>query len=337
MLSDENKLSLELYKELGLEVRQRNLETYATNRLMLPPLVIGLLVLYGEVEKFLGVEFKNPESMHWLVWFGCVVISLIWICNVSRLAQLSHWHLETQRQCERKLGLIGHRKIHERDEKSNVPTILRHNRLRLGSFGAYSFLLLVKLKSMNFHGMLTFLYSIEMGIWIIIIVVSVGLPFLIWSLFFCEHLRSSRATPTERWNTKKEKFRDTKKWNSRISIKKWRFYLLIIICLGLFAFLFFSLADLPEQLDVNDCLVRGLKYFAKGNYEFAIEDFNIAIALDSNNAGAYFNRGSAYYKTGEFAYAIVDFDMAIALDPQNRHARDLRNEAQGELESLRKQ
>ena len=88
-----------------------------------------------------------------------------------------------------------------------------------------------------------------------------------------------------------------------------------------------------EQPDINDCLVRGLKYFAKGNYEFAIEDFNTAIALDSNNAGAYFNRGSAYYKTGEFAYAIVDFDMAIALDPQNRHARDLRDKAHKKLEN----
>ena len=56
---DENKLLLELYKELGLEVRQRSSERPATNRLMLPPLVIGLLVLYGKVEKFLGIEFKT--------------------------------------------------------------------------------------------------------------------------------------------------------------------------------------------------------------------------------------------------------------------------------------
>ena len=95
--------------------------------------------------------------------------------------------------------------------------------------------------------------------------------------------------------------------------------------------------NLQQQPDANDCLVRGLKYFANREYDEAIEDFNTAIVLDSNNAGAYFNRGSAYFKKCEFAYAIVDFDMAIALDPQNRHARDLRNEAQGELESLRKQ
>ena len=97
MLNDQNKLLLELYKEMGLEGRQHGLERQATNRLMVPPLVIGLLVLYGEVEKFLGVEFNNPEAIHQLVWFGCFAISLIWICNMSRLAQLSHWNLETQR------------------------------------------------------------------------------------------------------------------------------------------------------------------------------------------------------------------------------------------------
>ena len=88
-----------------------------------------------------------------------------------------------------------------------------------------------------------------------------------------------------------------------------------------------------EQPDINDCLVRGLKYFAKGNYEFAIEDFSIAIALDPNKPGAYFNRGSAYYKKREFANAIVDLDKAIMLDPQNRYARDLRNKTQRELEN----
>ena len=90
-----NKLSLELYKEVGNAVRQSISEVYATSRLMLPPLVIGLLVLYGEVKKFLGVEFQNAETLHYLVWSGCVIISLIWIFNVSRVAQVVHWHLET--------------------------------------------------------------------------------------------------------------------------------------------------------------------------------------------------------------------------------------------------
>ena len=105
----------------------------------------------------------------------------------------------------------------------------------------------------------------------------------------------------------------------------------IIIFPGLFALPILMYADLQEQPDANACLVRGLKNFAKGEYTEAIEDFNIAIAVDSNNAGAYFNRGSAYYKTGEFANAIVDLDKAIMLDPQNQGARALRDEAHKEL------
>ena len=129
--------------------------------------------------------------------------------------------------------------------------------------------------------------------------------------------------------------------SSKIS-KKWQYIAYISILLVLLVVLLVLLNPVlinlqQEQPNINDCLVRGLKYFAKGNYEFAIEDFNIAIALDSNNAGAYFNRGSAYYKKREHANAIVDFDKAIMLDPQNQRARDLRNKAQRELENLAKQ
>ena len=53
-----SKELIDEYKETGLEFRHHDTQISAANRLMLPPLVIGLLVLYGEVDKFLGVEFK---------------------------------------------------------------------------------------------------------------------------------------------------------------------------------------------------------------------------------------------------------------------------------------
>ena len=53
-----SKELMDEYKEAGLEFRHHDTQISAANRLMLPPLVIGLLVLYGEVDKFLGVEFK---------------------------------------------------------------------------------------------------------------------------------------------------------------------------------------------------------------------------------------------------------------------------------------
>ena len=213
MLSDQKKLLLELYKELGLEVRQRSSERSATNRLMLPPLVIGLLVLYGEVGKFLGVEFKNPEAIHWLVWFGCVVISLIWICNMSRLAQLSHWHLETQRECERKLGLIGHQKIAKTDEKkakdSPFPIVLRHSKLRFVGFWMYFTLLLsFGVKNVGHYLVEKFTnscvnnvgnLSLWIGSFLLSGIISWGITNRIWSLYFeklsqdCDNTSSENA------------------------------------------------------------------------------------------------------------------------------------------------
>ena len=141
MLTRQEKLS-ELYKELGREVRQLNMETYATNRLMLPALVIGLLVLHGKVGSFFGITFKNPDAAYLLVWVGCLVISFIWIINMSRVAQLGRWHRQTAHKCESELELIGHRRIVALDD-AFVPQFLRHSNLRFFGFGIYLFLLLV--------------------------------------------------------------------------------------------------------------------------------------------------------------------------------------------------
>ena len=208
------------------------------------------------------------------------------------------------------------------DKDSDVSKIFRHNKLRLVGFWIYLCLLLLKVESLHFHGVLSFLNSIEwwfiLGIAIIVSIVSAYLSGWIWYIYFKAPLRSSRETPT--------KLR---------SIMKLIFQYISpsIIFLGLFALPILMYADLQEQPDANACLVSGLKNFAEGEYTEAIEDFNIAIAVDSNNAGAYFNRGSAYYKKREFAYAIVDLDKAIALDPQNQSARDLREAAQRKLEN----
>ena len=328
-----SKELMEEYKEHGLEFRHHDTQISAANRLMLPPLVIGLLVLYGEVDKFLGVEFKNPEAAHLLIWSGCLIISLIWVFNVSRTAQLVHSHLDTRRKNAEIFGLRGHTKIYKMDKDSDVSKIFRHNKLRLVGFWIYLCLLLLKVESLHFHGVLSFLNSIEW--WFILGIVSIVSAYLsgwIWYIYFKAPLRSSRETPTKLRSIIKQKFQHIIKPTFQYIMKPTFQYIIpIIIFLGLFALPILMYADLQEQPDANACLVRGLKNFAKGEYTEAIEDFNIAIAVDSNNAGAYFNRGSAYYKTGEFANAIVDLDKAIMLDPQNQGARALRDEAHKEL------
>ena len=376
MLNDEKKLSLELYKELGLEVRQLGLETYATNRLMLPPLVIGLLMLYGAVEKFLGGQIVISRDALYLIWFGCALISLMWICKMSRLAQLSHWHLETQRRCEYKLEVIGHRNIAHKDEKSLISKILRHSQLRFIGFGVYFALLLnFLLRSMTFNGVPSRLESIishEVFVPWVAIINSVVLSLLILCFYFKKPFSLSSKIPKKLqhityilillvllvllisgmvfWAVIGISvvgllfmicylcFERRPASSSKIPKKLQHIaYILILPILSVILLNLVLINLQQEQPDPNDCLVRGLKYFAKGEYAEAIEDFNIAIELDPDNAGAYFNRGSAYFKKREFANAIVDLDKAIALDPPNQRARTLRDAAHKELENLDKQ
>ena len=373
-----SKELMDEYKEAGLEFRHHDTQISAANRLMLPPLVIGLLVLYGEVDKFLGVEFKNPEAVHQLVWVGCLIISLIWVFNVSRTGQLVRSHLDTRRENAEIFGLRGHTKIFIMDQDSGFSKIFRHNVLRLVGFGIYFALLLnFLLRSMAFNGVPSPLESIishEVFVPWVAIINSGVLSVLIWYFYFKKPFSLSSKT-FEKWQHIVYIiillvllvllilgmvfwfwavievsamgllfticylcFERQPASSSKTPIKCQHIAYIIILPILSVILLNPVLINLQqEQPDINDCLVRGLKYFAKGNYEFAIKDFSIAVALDPNNPGAYFNRGSAYYKTGEFANAIVDLDKAIMLDPQNRYARDLRNKAQRELENLAKQ
>ncbi len=298
MISDEKKLTLELYKELGLEVRQFNSETYATNRLMLPPLIIGLLVLYGDVEKFLGVEFQNAEVVHWLVWLGCVLISLMWICNISRLAQLARWHLETSRQCEFKLGLIGHRRVFAIDEISRVSKILRHSVIRFFGFGIYfSLLLTFLLKSIDFSKVLILLRCIVSGetlIALITIIVSGSLSFLIWHFYFQKPFRLSRQTPI--------------KWRYIVSIVS-----LILIALLILLGIVLFLVNLQVRPDANAHLMQGLRYSAKGDYDNAIEAYTKAIEVKPGYIPAYALRGLEYSAKGDDDQSNADRAKANAL------------------------
>ena len=141
--SDEHKL-LELYKELGSDVRHFDRHVYIVNFQMLPALVIGLLVLYGRIKKLGPIEFENSDDVYVIVWIGCLLISLMWIIAVSRFAQVFHIHMKTRRQCEGLLGLNGHSKIAQMDKESRFSKWLGHYRLRLFGFWVYFSLLLIR-------------------------------------------------------------------------------------------------------------------------------------------------------------------------------------------------
>ena len=67
--------------------------------------------------------------------------------------------------------------------------------------------------------------------------------------------------------------------------------------------------------DVSFYYIRGLINVELGKYEEAINDYDEAIELDPDNSYCYCNREVAYEKMGEYEEAINDYNKAIELDP----------------------
>ena len=66
-------------------------------------------------------------------------------------------------------------------------------------------------------------------------------------------------------------------------------------------------------------LDRGNSWFAKGEMDRAIADFNLAIEFDPNSANAYYNRGLVRHFRGE-PYAIPVPEEEYAIQAEN-HTR----------------
>ena len=56
-------------------------------------------------------------------------------------------------------------------------------------------------------------------------------------------------------------------------------------------------------------------------YERAIADHTKAIALDPNDANAYYNRGVAYEQKGDKDQAIADFRKVLEINPSDQDAK----------------
>jgi protein O-mannosyl-transferase len=67
---------------------------------------------------------------------------------------------------------------------------------------------------------------------------------------------------------------------------------------------------------------RGVVLEKLGQFENALKDYNMAIALNSSHDQAYNNRGVVLEKLGQFENAIKDYNMAITLNPSNYEAYD---------------
>jgi len=76
--------------------------------------------------------------------------------------------------------------------------------------------------------------------------------------------------------------------------------------------------NLMLELDPDDgeaYLGRGRSYGSQGQFDLAIEDLSRAIEIDPDSFFAYVIRGFAYDDTAQFLFAISDYSSAIDLDP----------------------
>ncbi|MFA5050168.1 MAG: tetratricopeptide repeat protein [Candidatus Micrarchaeia archaeon] len=72
-----------------------------------------------------------------------------------------------------------------------------------------------------------------------------------------------------------------------------------------------------SAIDARTYYQQGNDYYEKGDFEKAIENYNMAILLSPVFSEAYFNRALSYYQLKNFEKGIKDYSKAAELDPKN--------------------
>jgi len=73
----------------------------------------------------------------------------------------------------------------------------------------------------------------------------------------------------------------------------------------------------PNPTDAKTYYQMGNDFYEKGDYDKAIENYNMAILLNPVFSEAYFNRALSYYQLKNFDKSIADYTKSMELDPQN--------------------
>jgi tetratricopeptide (TPR) repeat protein len=76
---------------------------------------------------------------------------------------------------------------------------------------------------------------------------------------------------------------------------------------------------------------RGVAYDEEGKFDLAIKDYNTAIELSGAEPDFYGNRGFAYFESGLYDKAIDDYSVAIKLNPDESDTYKHRGDAYYEL------
>jgi len=79
-----------------------------------------------------------------------------------------------------------------------------------------------------------------------------------------------------------------------------------------------GLITAPDQRNIVAVTYnRGLAYLENGNYDKALEDFDMVLHQDPDDAQAWYSRGTAYERMGNTDRALSDYTAAIECDPGN--------------------
>ncbi|MEM2909185.1 MAG: AAA family ATPase [Candidatus Bilamarchaeaceae archaeon] len=83
----------------------------------------------------------------------------------------------------------------------------------------------------------------------------------------------------------------------------------------------------PSPTDAKTYYQLGNEYYERGDYDRAIENYNMAILLNPVFSEAYFNRALSYYQLKNFDKSISDYTKAAELDPHNPFIYNNRGDA----------
>ena len=105
--------------------------------------------------------------------------------------------------------------------------------------------------------------------------------------------------------------------NVRVQSSQWTLILALVVSLyaPIEAWAQTVEVSAETKLQALDLMKLGQSAADKGNHQSAIEYFTQTIALNPNDATAYYNRGVLYGKLDEPSSAISDFTQAIDLNP----------------------
>jgi tetratricopeptide (TPR) repeat protein len=82
--------------------------------------------------------------------------------------------------------------------------------------------------------------------------------------------------------------------------------------------------SLPPPENVEDCVHRGMAFYARKQYELAIQDFRKAVALDARSEDGHYGLGLAYKALNKGDAAVEAFKKVIELlaaNTQDSHDR----------------